>query len=726
MSEINETNKTAGPAFVDPLLECLIIIAKQHGRPQSPDALRAGLPLVNHHFTPELLIRAAARAGFSAHVIKRSLKKISNLTLPAILILQHSHACILHHLHEDGTADVIFPENPEGTVRKPLAELAEEFSGYIIFIKPLANFERQTEAPVNEAGSWFFGTLWRYRYIYTQVALAALFVNIFTLVGPLFVMAVYDRVIPNYAETTLWVLAIGIVIIYCFDFLLRMIRAYLIDISGKKADIIMSSTIFQHVLGMQLINKPASVGAFANNLREFETLRDFFTSATLTTLIDIPFSILFLFLIWYLGGYLVWVPLLAIPVVLISAFAMEKPLNESVKQSMQGMAYKNAILIETIAGLETIKSLGAEGQMQRKWEQNVANVAGHGLKSRFYSSLIGSISNYSQQMILVFTVVLGVYLIHANELTIGGLIACNILANRVLAPLAQTTNLLTRYAQAKLALQSLNKIMSASLERPAKKHFTHRPALEGHIEFDNVTFHYPQQKKPCLDKVSFQIKPGERVGFIGRIGSGKTTIQKLILGFYPPTSGHIRIDGIDISQIDPADLRRNIAYVPQDSLLFFGNVRDNIAMGVPWAEDEDIIEVAHLAGVDAFTNLHPHGFDLQVGERGEGLSGGQRQAVAIARAILGKAPVCLFDEPTSAMDNATERDLILRLATYLPHKTLLLVTHKVSLFPLVQRLILLDNGKLLLDGPRDQILAQLAQPTQAASNKPSGTPTNPS
>lgn len=698
--------------FADPLLDCMVLITELHHHPFSADALRAGMPIENNQVTPSLLIRIAERAGFTARILKRPLRKISNLVLPAILLLENTQACVLTKINDDNTAELLFPESGKNIVSKTLAELKKDYTGYAIFLRPVIDFEARSEdkSTIVEHKSWFFGALWRYRYIYSQVILAAFFINIFTLIGPLFIMNVYDRVVPNYAETTLWVLAIGVLIIYSFDFLLRMLRSYLIDITGKKADIIISSNIFQHVLGLRLENKPQSAGAFASTLREFETLRDFFTSATLTTLIDLPFAVLFLILIWWIGGIIVLVPIFSIPFVLISALVLEKPLNNQVKTMVQGSAQKNAVLVESIAGLEIVKSLGAEGHMQQKWENSITKIANSGLKSRSISSLMITITNYTQQLVLVATMVFGVYLIHASALTIGGLIACNILASRVLIPLSQITGLLTRYHQAKIALHGLNHIMALPLERPQRKRFTHKPVLSGDIEFDKVTFSYPQQKQSSLNKVSFKIKAGEKVGIIGRVGSGKTTLQKLILGLYQPKSGNILLDGLDIAHIDPADLRRNIAYVPQDSFLFFGNVRENIVLSTPWADDVKILEVAKLAGVDAFVHHHPDGYDLKIGEGGAGLSGGQRQAIAIARAILSNAPICLFDEPTSSMDNATEHDLIIRLSSYLKPKTLLLVTHKIPLFALVDRLILMSNGQIILDGPRDQVLAKLSQP----------------
>lgn len=697
--------------FTDPLLDCLVILTQLNHNPFSPDALRAGLPLVNHRLTPNLFVRAAERAGFTARILKRPLARITNLVLPVVLILKNNQACILNKINDDYTADIILSDSGGGIIKKPLTEIIESYSGYAIFVNPAFKFESRSENSKEKTakGSWFWGTLWRYRNAYTQVAIAALLINLFALVTPLFIMNVYDRVVPNNAFTTLWVLVIGVLLIFVFDFLLRILRSYLIDVSGKKVDVLIASDLFQQVLGIQMNNKPSSVGAFVNNLREFEVLRDFFTSATLSTIIDLPFVLLYFVLIAYIGGALVWVPAIIVPILLLAAFLIEKPMRSMVLLSLQGASQKHAVLVEAITGLETVKCLSIEGQIQRKWEQYVGATAKFGLKARFLSSMVVTITNYAQQLVMVFTVLVGVFLIHDGVLTLGGLIACNILAGRILAPLAQMANILTRYQQAKLALDDLNKVMSMPQERPLEKRFLHRPQLKGNIEFDNVTFKYPDQQILALDKLSFKMQAGERVGIIGHIGSGKSTIERLLLNLYQPQSGSIRIDGIDLAQIDPIDLRRNMGYVPQDSLLFFGNVRSNISVTMPWATDAAITRAAELAGVDTFVNLHPSGYDMVVGERGEGLSGGQRQAIAIARALLADPPIWLFDEPTSAMDNLSEMQLVQRLSIHLKNKTMIVVTHRTSLLPLVDRILVIDKGRLALDGPRDKVIAYLAQ-----------------
>jgi ATP-binding cassette subfamily C protein LapB len=682
----------------DPLLNCLTILAKMLNKPHSAESLTAGLPLVDSKLTPALFARAAERAGLSSRVVKRPLKKIANLVLPAVLLMRNGTACIVLEFKKD-YARVIFPESGEGEADVPMSQLTEQYSGYAIFIKSVHQFDQRTEkSAIPRTQHWFWGTILRFWPVYTEVFLASILVNVFAVASPLFVMNVYDRVVPNHALETLWVLAIGITTIYTFDFLLKTMRGYFIDMASKKADVILSASIFEKVMNIKMAARSNSVGSFANSMQEFESFRDFFTSATITTLIDLPFAFLFVFVIWTLAGPVAYVPLVIMPVAILVSVLIQIPLGRTIENLFRHSGQKSATLIETLTGLETVKSIGAETPIQRKWEQTIGFITKYGQRTKMLSSIAVNFTAFLQQMASVCVVIVGVYMIAEGDITMGALIACTILTGRALAPMAQVAGLLTRYHQSKAAMKSLNDMMNLPVERPSGREFLHRPTFKGGIEFKKVTFRYPDQSIDALTEVSFDIKPGEKVAFIGRIGSGKSSIEKLILGLYEPDDGAIYLDGTDIRQIDPVDLRRNVGYAPQDVVLFFGSIRDNIAMGVPFAE---------VAGVTEFVNRHPSGFDMPVGERGEGLSGGQRQSVTIARALLRDPPVLILDEPTNAMDNSTEENFKKKLSQVLKDKTLVLVTHKASLLSLVDRVIVMDQGHLVADGPRDQILTAL-------------------
>ncbi len=696
-------------AVDDPLLGCLVLLTHLLERPTSAQALTAGLPLVAGGLTPDLLPRAAERAGLSAKLLRRPLQAIDDLVLPCILLLHDRRAAVLVRRTEDDRFELLLPEAGGGSISLDREELEERYTGYAFFAKPTIGFaQRERELLAERTGHWFWSTILKQWPVYGEVLLAAVLINCFAIATSLFAMNVYDRVVPNAALETLWVLTVGVGIVLAFDFLLKTLRGYFIDAAGKIADIELASRLFSHVMGMRLAARPKSAGAFANNLREFETLRDFFTSATLTSLVDLPFLIFFIAIIWAIGGVVALVPLAGVPIVVGAGLLLQVPLNRIVRRTFREAAQKHGVLVEAINGLETIKSVAAEGRMQRSWERFVAATAESANRSRLLSALTVNIANLVANLVYVGVIVVGVYEIAAGRLTTGALIACSILAGRAMAPLGQVAAVLTRYNQARTALETLNGIMALPSERPPERIFVHRPTIRGAIEFKSVSFCYPGQKLPALAEVSFRIAPGERVGLIGRIGSGKSTVEKLVLGLYEPDEGSVLIDGIDVRQLDPADLRRNIGCVPQDVVLFQGSIRENITLGAPFVDDAAVLRAAAIAGVEDFVGRHPAGYDLNVGERGEMLSGGQRQSIAIARALLLDPPILLMDEPTSAMDNGAESRFMQRLAREVTGKTLVLVTHRASLLALVDRLVVMESGRIVADGPKDKILKALA------------------
>jgi ATP-binding cassette, subfamily C, bacterial LapB len=702
---------------VDPLLGCLVALTKRFERPYSAEALRAGLPLVDGKLTPGLFQRAAERAGISARIVRRQLDRIPDMVLPVILLLEEGDACILLRRLPKGMAEILVPETGEGTMQVALRDLGKRYAGYTIFARAEYRSDgRLGEADTSRPASWFWGTMARYWPHYTQVVLAAILINCFALAMPLFIMNVYDRVVPNDAVETLWVLAIGAGTVIGFDLLLRIARGHFIDSIGKSADVVLSARVFEQVMNMQLRTRPQSAGGFANTLREFESVRDFISSATVTTLVDVPFVFLFIFVIWMVAGNVALVPLLAIPLLLAVVLALQWPMSRAVQRTYREAQMKHGILVEAIGGLETIKSLSAEGRMQRSWERFVGMTAESSLAARFYSATGVNFTIFIQQFTSIAMVVLGVYLIKDGLLTVGGLVASTILVGRALAPMAQVATLLARLNQSLVALKALNAIMALQVERPPGKAFVNRTIRHGTIELQNVTFSYPGSAIPAINGLSAKIAPGEKVGIIGRIGSGKSTVARLILGLYPPDQGSVLVDGTDIRQMDPADLRRGIGSIMQDVFLFHGTVRENIAMSAPYADDAMLLRAARIAGVDDFIGRHPSGYDLMVGERGEGLSGGQRQAIALARAILSDPPILLLDEPTSSMDSGSEKRFIKQVQEVMSTRTVVIVTHRASLLDLVNRVIVLDQGKIAADGPREQIMQALAQGKIKAAN----------
>ncbi|WP_149717400.1 type I secretion system permease/ATPase [Campylobacter concisus] len=703
----------------DELLQCLVIFTKLHNNPYSADALTIGLPvkdgdeieLFSLKSSRSLFSRAASRAGFASTLVIKDLEQISPLVLPCILMLRGKKACILQSFSKDKkTANIITPELSTGTSTIEISKLKEEYLGYAYYLKREFVPEDTSSTKLIDAGNdhWFWGTLKRSKKIYFDVVLASFIINLFVLASPLFTMNVYDRVVPNNAVETLWVLALGVSVVYGIDLFLKFVRSYFLEIAGKKSDIIMSSILFERVMDMKFSNKPKSVGSFASNLKEFDTVRNFFSSASLAAIVDLPFAIIFLIVTYFIGSYIVLVPIVIMIAILCYTFFIKDPLQNAIKSTFEASAIKNGILIESLSSLETIKTLGASGHIQWNWEEATGEIANRSIKSKIITTSITTVTSFLVQLNTIAIIVLGVYMIQDTHLTMGGLIAAVMLSSRAIAPMGQVASLAANFEQTKTAYQSLSKIMQMPVERPEGKKFVRRNSFDGKIEFKNVSFTYPDTTKGSLDRINFVIQPGEKVGIIGKNGSGKTTLQKLILGLYSPTEGSVLIDGIDINQIDPADLRRNIGYVPQDVVLFKGTVRENIVQKAPYVDDIQIIKAAKVSGVDEYVNAHPLGFDMPVFERGDGISGGQRQSIAVARAFLLDSPIILLDEPTNSLDNTVENKLKINLKTNTANKTMLLVTHRTSMLDLVDRLIVMDNGKILLDGPRDEVLARLS------------------
>jgi ATP-binding cassette subfamily C protein LapB len=694
-------------SFDDPLLDGLLILCKLHDCTVSRASLSAGLPLKQQRLTLDLMPRAAARAGLQARMLRRELNDISTLNLPVLLLLKNSRCAILRRWSDDGHALILPSEAEGGEQWVSREELAEHYSGQALFARARHELEDLRSPLVPRVDAWFRDTLKLSRWLYSDAILASLCINVLGLMVPLFVMQTYDRVVPNQAISTLWVLSIGLLVGTVFELVLRVVRAHLLDQAGKKTDIILSATLFERITGMSMKARPATIGGFAQSIHDFQGLREFLTAVTLTSLIDLPFAVLMLAVIGLLGGWLVVIPMVAFPITIVFAMLIQVRLRDTVQRSLSLGAARQALLIETLGGLETLKACSAESERQHTWETTHGALTRLDSHARNLSALASNGTLFIQQFCGMATIVAGVYSIIAGNLSVGALVATYMLGSRVLAPLGQIAGLITRYQQAQLTMKSTDALMALPQERDAKQRPLERTQLKGALDVHQVTFRYNGQNTPALHNVSFSVNPGERIGIIGRSGSGKSTLARLVMGFYAPQEGQLLLDGLDLRQLDVADLRQQIGYVAHDLPLLAGSLRDNLTLGARYISDARMLEVAEMTGVSELARQHPQGFDRPVGERGQLLSGGQRQAVLMARALLLDPPILLLDEPTSAMDNSSEEALRQRLHGSMQGKTLLLVTHRTSMLSLVDRLVVLDNGRIVADGPKDIVIEAL-------------------
>ena len=693
--------------LMSPIVHSMATLLRLRGKQLSPQALMGGRA---HKANPATCLRAARRLGVDGRILRRDeLEEFTSTILPCILLLHHERSLVLLGV-EDGVARVIMPEFGEDATTLPLETLRADYTGYAIFATPVHQRDSRTESLHLFSGKrWFWDVIWHYWPIYKHVAVASVLINAVGITGSLFAMNVYDRVVPNNATDTLWALALGVGIAYLADFILRNLRSYFVDVAGRNADVVLSSTLMDKVLSMRFDAKPESTGALVNNLREFEALRDFFSSGTLLTLVDLPFLLFFLGIIAFLGGPLVFVPLLAVPAMLGMGLWVHWRIRSHAESAFKENMQKNAFLVEAINGLETIRCTMAENRMLHAWERLVGASALASSHSRRYSTLASTLASALSQMVSVGIIVWGVYLIAAGSLTMGALIACNILVGRAMAPLMQLASMLSRVQQSRMALRALDVIMDSPSEDADLQNSVNFGTLPPSLTLEGVTFAYPRSQRPSLENVSLHINAGERVAVLGRMGSGKSTLSKLLLGLYTPEQGIARFGGVDIRQVRKADLRSRMGVLPQDVVLFYGSIRDNIALDDPSVTDRLVLRAAVAAGVTEFTRTLPGGFNEQVGERGMNLSGGQRQALALARTLLHDPDVLILDEPTSHMDNTSIAALRENLRHILQGKTLVLITHCTDMLDLVDRIILMEGGRIVMDGPREEILHRLSR-----------------
>ena len=689
---------------------CLQRIAQHHRISVTPQSLVSGLPTTLDAFSPDLLVRSAKRAGIKARLQNVEISELPSNALPVIALLDGDKSVVVEAINADGGAIIYDPQSGAESRAISLSDLQELSSGFVLLARPKFRLSASQLGGIGmQSEHWFWSVMLEHRGLYRDVIYTSLFVNVLALALPVFTMNVYDRVVPNAAFETLWVLAVGVLIAVFADVGLRVMRGYFLDYSARRIDVDLSAAILEKTLGMRLENKPVSVGSYASNLRSFEFLRDITTSASLTGFIDIPFAFVFLLVVAWISPYLLIPIVIGIVALLLLALIMRPRLERLTETTYAASAQRNATLIETLSGLETLKAMGAESVMQRRWEEATRFLASQNLRSKNLQQWLSQSSSALQRFVQMFVIVLGVYLISAGQLSMGGLIACTMISSRATAPFAKLGSLITQYQNARVAMQSMDALFGTPSEYREESAYLSRESFNGDYEFKKVSFKYPNTELQSLSEASLKIKAGEHIAVLGRVGSGKSTLSKLALGLFQASDGEIRVDGVDIRQLDPHEYRGSVGYVPQEVTLFTGTLRDNISLGRPFITDAQLVRAVERAGIADWVNRHPLGFDMQISERGDSVSGGQKKCIAVARALVTEPNILILDEPTGGTDQTTERTIIESLSEFMKGRTLIVVTHRNSLLALVDRIVVVDRGKIVADGARDAVVNALRQ-----------------
>ena len=714
----------------DALAQALVWLMRHHGQDRSAASLFEG-QRIDGPVGPDQALRALRDAGWNAALAQRPIGEFSDLLLPVLLLLRSGDAAILvaRQPQAGGPArcSVVMPGPVPQELIATEDELAAEYVGIALVATPRhAAPPRSTatgpEAGADPGGHWLWGTLKRFVPYYRSALLAALLSNALMLVTGTVTSVIYDKVIPHQAFVTLWALAAASGLALVFDLAARQLRAYLIDLAGKKADLLIGTQLFRQSLGVRMESRPESAGAYSHIVGQVELVREFLSSATLSAISDLPFIFIFIAMTFVIGGPLGWVLVLAVPAILGAAWLIQGAMRRAMRANMQQQADLHGLLVEAVEGIEDIKATGAQGRFLHHYEQSAAAAVSSQLTSRRLTSLTTNLSMISQQAVTLVMLVWGVYLIEAKAITGGALMGGVMFGMRAIAPLTSIVMLATRWQGARAAMVALDRVMAQPLEREPGRHYIPLREMNGRIALADVSFSYPaargQEAPRVLKSVTLRFEPGERVAILGRIGSGKSTVLRIVAGLYRPSEGMVDVDGIDLRQLDPGDFRTRVAYVPQDSRLFNGTLRDNVLLGRPGANPARLAAVAKLTGLARVAESHPLGWDLPVGESGALLSGGQRQLVALTRSLITEPKILLMDEPTSSMDAQSELAFLRQLNEAAQGCTLVMVTHRPAVLELVQRIVVIDAGKVVMDGPKSQVLAALSGAKPAAQAAP--------
>jgi ATP-binding cassette subfamily C protein LapB len=687
----------------DPLVAGLVELCRVQGVATNPTQLTDGLPrATGEPLTAALAPLALRRANMSCRISREPVQKLPIHSLPALVFLTDGRCVVLEEISQH-KAKLILPETGGGRALWDLQDLLAAHDGRVLISKPLDIVADRLDARSKDDRHWILGPVlgnWR---IYSNVMLASFAANLLAVVTALFSMQVYDRVVPNNAFDTLWILASGVGIAILLELMLRLMRASLIDVSGGDLDLRLSSQLFDKVTNMRLSAQPASTGVFANQVRDFATVREFFTSGTVTAICDVPFVLIFVAVIWSIGGPIALVVLAGVILTVLPGLLMQKRLGRASRENTREAAALNGLLLETISNLETVKAARAEGRLQRAHAHLTATMATTSLRTRGLTNLMTQLVSSVQKLAYAGVIIAGVYLISAGELTVGSLIACTLLSSRAMTPMGQVAGLLARWQHVRAAMEGLDRIMDLPVERPNDRHFVRKSHLDGTYHLEDVVYRHDPQAPPVISIPSLKIAAGEHIALLGGNGAGKSTLLRLLAGLTDPQSGSVLVDDLSLSQIDPINRRRQIGYLPQSVALFQGTLRDNLLLDHGLHSDDELLGALDAVGLGTFVRRHVRGLDLQI-HGNANVSGGQRQSIGLARVLLQDPRIVLLDEPTAAFDHVTEAQVISHLKTWLKGRTTIISTHKRELLSLTERAVVLKDGRVARDGDLLKIL----------------------
>ncbi|MBF7977801.1 MULTISPECIES: type I secretion system permease/ATPase [Rahnella] len=710
------SNEAATPLSIDVWISAMGRVAETFGKPADPLFLRQQMRWFEHQPLRRQLDRLSGLMGLQIGMVSWNQVRWRQEVLPAVITLEQGGIAVLEQLHDDGNVDYWLSDGGDLLRSAELVTLLEQSTGpvFLVGVAPRGRDQRIDQFVQPHKKHWFWENFRGSGRKIAEISLASILGNVLALAGILFSMQVYDRVIPAQSFPTLWVLFFGVVLAAGMEYIIRLMRTLVSDLMGKKIDLKVSSLFFVRAMSIKNDDRPKSTGSFISQLREIDQVRELLTSTTVSAAADMPFVLLFLGIMFFIGGPLVIIPLLAIPLIVIPGILIQWPMAKLAKEGMRESALRNAVLVETIEGIEDIKALQAEAYFQRQWEQTHEVSAAVGMKQRLWGARLTGWASTVQQLTYGGMLVFGVYLVLNGDITTGTLVASSMLSSRTIAPLMQLTMVFSRWQHAKSAMRGLDELLKKPVDRPADAELSHCPTLSGHFNVRNLQYTYDKENSPnVLGIGQLEIKPGERVAILGKVGAGKSTLLKLLSGQASPSQGKILIDGVDMTKVEPADIRRQIGYLSQDSRLFFGTLRQNLMLGYPHATDQEMLQALRISGALSMVQADASSLDKIINEGGRGLSGGQRQMVMLSRMILRNPQVVLLDEPTASMDEQLEDYVIRQLHAWLVGRTLIVVTHRPALLKLVDRIVVMDNGRVVADGPRDQILATAATNTPA-------------